>query len=405
MAKNKVHEIIITPQMFISPPFKKCPYCKEKEFGVVHIGDRTYTRRCRRCLQSSSYKLPPIKKRVLYLDQMAISEMMKLLNPKFNETRKSKVKSIWKDLFGKLDRLVKLQLIICPDSTSHYYESLIVPEYYQVLKRMYEQLSNGISFHDAEVIKSFQISLNFREWMGEKNLKDIDIYNVTSGHDIDSWQDRLRISVGVNDFDESIITNIKEEREIVGEKMKKVFERWQTEKSKNFTDWYEEERSAFGKMVFRSYLENIISDNPFSMMSQTNTLVVDLINRLSDKGLSNEEALQKIILYFGSNQIKEVPYIKISAGLFASIARKAANGQKKPLTIGDVNDIKAISSLAPYCEAMFIDNKMYYCQNTMDDFLDFLQKIEESASKSHLAKVKEVYGDTWGEPFVEMYEY
>jgi len=163
------------------------------------------------------------------------------------------------------------------------------------------------------------------------------------------------------------------------------------------------------------------------MMSQTNTLVVDLINRLSDKGLSNEEALQKIILYFGSNQIKEVPYIKISAGLFASIARKAANGQKKPLTIGDVNDIKAISSLAPYCEAMFIDNKMYslltervdgkqlrefvglntkfYCQNTMDDFLDFLQKIEESASKSHLAKVKEVYGDTWGEPFVEMYEY
>jgi len=428
MIKDKlVQEVTITPQMFINPPYVECPYCKKKEFGVIHVSSESYTRRCRSCLKSSSFSLPALKKRIVYLDQMAISEMMKLLNPTVDVKKKGRIKRVWKKLFEKLDRLVKLQLIICPDSTLHYYESLVVPKYNQALKRMYEQLSNGISFHDAEIIKRFQMSFNFRNWIGEKNLNTIDIYTVTSGDEIDGWQDRLRVSVEMGGLDKQIIDDIGRQRNQIGEQMKGVFERWQSEKGKNFMDWYEEERFVFGPMIFRDYLENIFSDNPFLLMSQTNALVIEIKKVFLEQGLSDEEALKKTALYFKSEEIKKVLYIKISAALFASIARKAASGQKKPPTMGDVNDIKAIASLAPYCDAMFVDNKMYslldekvegkhvrefvglktdfFCQNSMNKFLDYLQKIESSASKKHLEKVKEVYGESWGKPFLEMYDY
>lgn len=428
MIQNKVGKITITPQMFINPPYIDCPYCKKKEFGVTTIYRDSYSRRCRNCLKSLRFNLPTLKKKIVYLDQMAISEMMKLLNPNIKADRKARVKPIWRQLFECLDRQVKYQLIICPDSTLHYYESVVVPEYYQALKRMYEQLSNGISFHDTETIKRFQVNHNFRNWLGRKNLETIDIYTVTLGNDIDGWQDRLRITVeGNGNLDSKMIDDIERNRDQIGGQMKNVFERWQSEKAKNFLDWYEQERSAFGPMIFRDYLENIFSDNPFALMSETNVLITELSRILSDQGLSDEEVLKKVMQYFRSDKILDVPYIKISAALFASIAKKAANGQKKPPTMGDVNDIKAIASLAPYCDVMFIDNKMrsllheningqplkeflglqteFFSQNTINMSLDYLQKIERSASKKHLKKVKEVYGENWGEAFVEMYNY
>ncbi len=359
---------------------------------------------------------------------MAISDMMKILNPSIRGKKVGKVKPIWRKLFEKLDRLVKLQLIICPDSTMHYYESVVVPEYYQALKRMYEQLSDDVSFYDAETIKRFQVSQNFKKWRKEKDLRVVDVYDVVSGDEIVGWQDRLRLSIEMGgSLDARIIDDIKKQRNQIGEQMKSVFERWQSEKGKGFKDWYEEERSAFGPMIIRSYLENVFSDNLFSLMSETNALVVEMHRLLSEKGFSDEDVFKETMTYFKSDEIKEVPYIKISAGLFASIARKAVNGQKKPPTMGDVNDIKAIASLAPYCDAMLIDNKMYsllnekvegklvrefvglktkfFSQNSMDEFLNYLQGIEDKASKKHIEMVKEVYGESWGEPFVEMYSY
>jgi hypothetical protein len=42
--------------------------------------------------------------------------------------------------------------------------------------------------------------------------------------------------------------------------------------------------------------------------------------------------------------------------MFAAIAHRAANGQRKPPNRGMANDIGVVSTLLPYCDAMFIDN-------------------------------------------------
>ncbi|MCK5020734.1 MAG: hypothetical protein KAS32_27180 [Candidatus Peribacteraceae bacterium] len=141
------------PRVFISPPFIKCPKCNKEAFGVLTINCNSYTRRCRACFfprgkdRPQIYDLPQLEKKVIYLDQFVISEMMKCLNPQTKAHKKGKLDPFWLALFEKLDTLSKLQLIIYPDSIYHTNESLLSP-YFEPLKRLYELLSHGVSFYD-----------------------------------------------------------------------------------------------------------------------------------------------------------------------------------------------------------------------------------------------------------------
>jgi hypothetical protein len=424
---TKTREITIDPKIFISPPYLKCPKCSATEYGVLMISRRNYRRKCGACKHSKSFKLPSLNKKIVYLDQMAISEMMKVLHPKVSQKTKGKVKKIWKTLFEKLDRLVKLQLIICPDSTTHLKESLVMIGYYESLRRMYEQLSNGTSFHDENTIKRFQITADFRKWLGEKDVNKIKAADVIQGEGLNGWQDRLRISVDLFKSNEELIKQFKKERDDIDLNMKQVFKRWQSEKSKQFKDWFNEEKTVFGPIIIRSYLENIVRIDEHFFPS-THSVVLSVMQRiLKEHGFKDEELLNKCFEYLKSDSIKEIPVVSISAGLYASIARKAAAGQKKPPTKGAVNDISIISSLSPYCDAMFIDNEFnsllkeningkpvkevigvkakLFSQRNIGEFISYLNEIEKSASVEHIKKVIEVYGDSWGKPFVEMYDY
>ncbi|OGG24042.1 hypothetical protein A3A79_02495 [Candidatus Gottesmanbacteria bacterium RIFCSPLOWO2_01_FULL_43_11b] len=424
--------ITIDPRIFISPPYVECPKCKKPDYGVISIHSFSYTRRCRACWHTESYSLPKLKKKVIYLDQMVISEMMKLLHPTTEITRRVRVKGVWKEVFAKLDRLVKLQLIICPDSTTHLHESLVTP-HYQLLRRMYEHLSNGVSFYDEETIKRFQIIVNFRKWLGKKT-QEIDLYSVLHGDDIDGWQDRIRISVDMFGQDKDLPERIRSDRDQIDSYMQTVFKRWQSEKGKVFNDWYEEEVGQFGIMILKSYLQSLQRHYSAAMgdpnarldwllPSSTVTLVSEIQDELKEKGTPEDQLLLKTTEYFKSEDIKEVSYGRISAMLFAAVARKAASGKKKPPTRGFVNDVKTIASLAPYCDAMFVDKEchtylkeepvktrlglhtQFFSQLDINVFLNYLDKIERSASKKHLEKVKEIYGEDWGSPFFEMFEY
>lgn len=106
-----MNEFVFDPRVFISPPYTECPYCGRMSFGVLMIRKDYYTRRCRECMRptgyesAASYPLPPVSKRVLYLDQSVISDMMKALNPEMNAHKQGRVDPFWHELFVKLDRL------------------------------------------------------------------------------------------------------------------------------------------------------------------------------------------------------------------------------------------------------------------------------------------------------------
>jgi transcription elongation factor Elf1 len=189
-------EFKFDPKIFISPPYIECPKCQNKNsFGVLSVQDQRYIRRCKECWHTANFNLPKLNKKVVYLDQFVISNMMKSLNPDTKAFKKKAVDKFWTELFSKLYRLANMQLIICPDSEFHTEESLVSP-YFHELKRMYELLGHGLSFYDHETIRNFQICERATNWIkAETNpATQITAKSIIHGNK-DAWCDRLYISM------------------------------------------------------------------------------------------------------------------------------------------------------------------------------------------------------------------
>src|ERR1700723_4216879 len=111
----------------ISPPFTICPACGKEEFGVHLISAHRYMRRCRDCWHKQYFPLPELRKKIIYLDQFVVSNLMKLDNPSLQRNDRLTKETFWADLRDLLIQLRKMQLICCPNSGSHEVESRISP--------------------------------------------------------------------------------------------------------------------------------------------------------------------------------------------------------------------------------------------------------------------------------------
>ena len=95
----------ISPEDLISPPFSICTECRMNTLGILMITGGVCIKRCKNCWKDQKVKLPKIKKKIVYIDQLGISEMMKSLLDD-DDGREN-----WKEFFSRLDKLKKLQLI------------------------------------------------------------------------------------------------------------------------------------------------------------------------------------------------------------------------------------------------------------------------------------------------------
>ncbi len=426
------------PRIFINKPYIECPKCGKNSFGIVGIFDYHYCRRCKECLfpsrfdPSASFPLPKLSKKVIYIDQFAISEMMKSLKLYVEKKNSYSDDSFWLELFKKLDVLCKLQLIICPNSFFHVDES-IVCKYYKELKRMYELLSHGVTFHFPSYIKEAQVYQHVHNWLdgkGDREL-DIDIQSGISGN-ISGWQARFIISLN-SEYLYDFVDDIRKDRTRNHLGLIGVFKHWQNETGRSFDDWYTEEWMSLGMAMLKSYLlyskelamvfsgEKKFTANslepPFGASA-----IVTIERALKKEGLIDNELVLKAYEYLASPYLEYLPFNKIASLLYAAIARKAASGQKRFPNAGMANDIQMISVLVPYCNAMFIDkechallsenpvcdridyNTKLFSANNKEELLSYLDEIKSMAPRDHLLKVREVYGDGWDTPFTDLYK-
>jgi hypothetical protein len=158
------------------------------------ICDRHYVRRCKGCRYDQSIPLPLLKKRIIYLDQFVISNIMKALDPGRSQAATGESIEFFLTLFKMLDRLSKLQLIVCPHSPIHDFES-IVDSRYEKLRAVFRHLSNGIGFRDAEAIVHAQIMEAFDAWLGDKPYQNQVSGNFALMGNPNVWQDRYRIEL------------------------------------------------------------------------------------------------------------------------------------------------------------------------------------------------------------------
>lgn len=423
----------IDPRDFILPPFKPCPRCGKEQFGVLGVHRHHYVRRCRDCWHTEGINLPKLNKSILYLDQFAISNMMKAINPRTKAYKAGRVDPFWRGLFERIDSLCKLQVLVCPDSMMHTQESAVAP-YHRALKRMYEALSHGVSFRDPDTIKRFQITEHAKWWVGGRvgefrpNLEPSRVLS----EPIDGWNERFVISV---EFprDEDWVEGLRESRETVWDAIQDLFATWQTETDKDFDYWYKNEMQGFGQGTVGQYSRylaqfariqlGIEKPSAYNLLPPPSVV---LINQLHDvfrhAGVAEEELWPKTYEYFESPTLELVPFCLISSMLWAAIARKAAAGQRRPPSQGTVTDIDVISTLLPYCDAMFVDRECHgylkeeplstklsygarvFSLANKDEFLSYLDNMRNDVPGDHFRLVEEVYGSTWPHPFTAMYE-
>ena len=123
--------------------------------------------------------LPPHQKKVIYVDQFAISDMMKAVNVQAKAHKR--VDPFWLEVFELLERACKLQFAVCPSSPVHRDESLVSKDF-KLLKRMYEQLSNGVTFRHHNQIEQMQTNAALVAWLdGRQARHELDPERVTNG--------------------------------------------------------------------------------------------------------------------------------------------------------------------------------------------------------------------------------
>lgn len=129
------------PRMFIGPPFKPCPRCGAAELGTATISKLSFTRQCRVCRYPATERLPALRKKLVYLDQMAASAMAKTLDPVW-AAKSGRQNPLWPKMFDALERAFKLQLIVCPQSPVHEKESALASQP-TMLRALHGHLGNG----------------------------------------------------------------------------------------------------------------------------------------------------------------------------------------------------------------------------------------------------------------------
>src|SRR5260370_42636779 len=89
--------------------------------------------------------------------------------------------------------------------------------------------------------------------------------------------------------------------------------------------------------------------------SQT-TLMFEKLRYIFEDAVGKEQSMASLAEFLRSGAINEAPFNVIAASMYASLAQKAAAGQKKVPNRGTFTDVNILSTLLPYCDAMFMDN-------------------------------------------------
>jgi hypothetical protein len=411
----------------IMEPYRRCRSCGSETLGLMSVGPSSVHRRCATCLASERVALPEIVKKVVYLDQFAVSDMMKALDPA--SPSHERVPERWLKLFSLLDRLVKLQLVVCPDSEAHRNESSLHPETAK-LRRLYEHLSNGISFLPFQQIRDRQVHACFEAWLaGTLPSRDHDPAGVTRPA-LHGWTDLMRVNVDLGlDFSAEITRG----RDRTADAMAPLYERWIAER-RDYSDLQQIELRGFADGVVEAYRQwetrvsaaqaGLLLPNYETLIPGPVVRLVDsLVRSLETRGVVQGERLSTVLCFFAEADFSAVPVAEITSHLWASVARDVGGGARPPEP-SIFSDLTVISTLLPYCDAMLLDRacvgmlrnnplreivRGHGCQpfspRDFDAFMDYLRSIETDADPAHLDLVGEVYGSDWPTPFTTIFTY
>ncbi|MCQ1569455.1 hypothetical protein NFO65_01705 [Neorhizobium galegae] len=393
-------------------PFSVCVVCKNKTFGLLRAGGHTLTMRCSSCRHTENIALPPVDKKVIYLDQFVFSLLFNVVSggrlPVGHEAFAT-------ELHERLRRLVLLQQIILPHSDIHRDETTVFHSAME-LREAYEFIGGDVSLSDTSTIELKQALDAADAYLNGTPLS----LNLSVDEVLESkrneWLSDMHISVR-SDYSQ-FADGLRKMRDEAHGEMEKLAARWAAEKP-NFDGVLKVELDAVlaGKVGALAATEKKKSSaDPDVFFNAVNSPIQrevrTLLNVMRKAGIPHYEAGQKVREVWASEVYKQLPHHRISAYLFAATARRVVGGQKTIVNKGMINDIRAISAYVPYLDAMFVDKTSaqllqerplskdlkyrarIFSLADRGDFMAYLEELETNTPPDVREMASRIYGVT-----------
>lgn len=394
-------------------PFTRCAKCGQTTMGILSAGGQLFTKRCTKCRATVQIPLPELDKKAIYLDQFMFSMIYNVKNegnlPKGHE-------AFAKEVYAILRRCVLLQQVFLPHSDIHHDETTVFHSPID-LRGLYEFFGGDVSLMDSRDVELLQ-DIHFAKayFDDAEPVISLDIDEIADGRRNEWLAD---MHVGVRADYSQFADHIRTVRGEVHDAMKQLADTW-FEKKVAFADVLESEFSAIGptkKQAFAKWFEEVSNpdpSDPLALLESSGRPIYreykELCRILEDRGVDEGQQPIEIMKFWHWDQQREIPHQKISSYLFAAVARRVAMGEKRIVDRGLVNDVRTISTYAPYVDALFVDKRCaallkeeplwtdleykarIFSFSDPDEFLGYLRKIEGNAPDDVREFAAMIYG-------------
>jgi hypothetical protein len=381
-----------------------CPGCGEKKsFGNVMIPQGRYLLRgCKKCRFTEEIHLPPVRKKVVYLDQFILSGALRGGDERFVQA------------VERVTQVCALQLLIAPYSSVHVEEAHQWKDH-EPLMRFIKKSARGSEFKNALEVESSQIYNAFFSFLKNESSEYFLKQSDAIQGDINAWDDYLYLNVGkyLGDIDE-----IRRLKSLAVSLLVETFDVWQDSQTSFQQDHDLELRDA-GRPYLQSYLDLVrrLANEDYDALMDApaiSTVVEVMMNQLPEE-IPFWDRIGICQRFFDSEHFAQVPTIDLSVKMFAtlkSMVKRGAYANRESALrrlSGVFYDIKHISTYAPYCDAFFMDNAMaelvkqptvaleerygtkVFSANNLNDFLVWLDELEADIDEEHLSSLKAAY--------------
>jgi hypothetical protein len=240
--------------------------------------------------------------------------------------------------------------------------------------------------------------------------------DVLSGNRND-WLPVFHISVN-SDYS-MFAPGLRKDRSTAENSLKSLAEGW-AKNRRTFDQILKHELSSYGSAM-REALRDQVAKTQAALASNDPSSVLELrfglMNRYRhlaamfvDQGVPPRDASNEVSKFLDWPGNQEQPAHKIFAYLIAALGWRVSSGQSPNLSAGILNDFTAISTYAPYVDAMFVDRQCaslltqgrlrselsykarIFSMSNQQEFLDYLKGLRDSASKEVREFAHELYG-------------
>jgi hypothetical protein len=394
---SDLHEAVLA---IVSYLLGCCPGCGKKSFGNVDVYSTHVLRGCGACKYKESVRLPPIRKKILYLDQFFLSHVFRGSDARFVEAA------------SRIEKLAALQLLLVPYSSVHEDETHQWERHAELFKFI-KATSRGHEFLPAYDVERIQLEKAFDAWLARSPAEfvsdDWDVFR----DNVHVWEGYYRIDVGRYTGNRDLIRSLKEQSI---QALVATFDGWRQSKRTFEQDLLEEHAAAASNYV-RSFGELLLGEGDFSAFLNApiiSMMVLHLLHHIPET-TPRDRGLQIVAEFLSSNHFRKTPYHDLSARIYASlkaVVKEGAytNAQKAVQRLsGFYYDVKHIATYAPYCDALVVDQLMaqlitrptvaikerygvnIFSLNNWDDMMTWLDRVEQAMSEEHKQALVQAY--------------